>query len=55
VIEYVDHLHEHFLSPVRMKNGRYMPPVDPGYSATMKEASLRDYDFGSGSVWQAAS
>ena len=51
VIEYVDHLHEHFVSPVRMRNGRYMPPGDAGYSATMKEASLRDYDFESGRIW----
>ena len=52
VIEYVDHLHEHFVSPVRMKNGRYLPPGDAGYSATMKEASLEDYDFNSGSIWR---
>jgi L-fuconate dehydratase len=53
VIEYVDHLHEHFESPVRMKGGRYMPPTDPGY-ATMKETSLTDYDFHSGKVWKSA-
>ena len=30
VLEYVDHLHEHFLDPVTIRNGHYMPPVKPG-------------------------
>ncbi|HEY8750736.1 MAG TPA: L-fuconate dehydratase [Tepidisphaeraceae bacterium] len=52
VIEYVDHLHEHFVDPVRMKKGRYMPPESPGYSATMRAESLTDYDFNRGSKWR---
>ena len=52
VIEYVNQLHEHFISPVRIQNGRYLPPTDLGYSATMKEASLNDYDFNSGRIWK---
>ena len=36
VIEYVDHLHEHFETPVTMRNGHYLPPEAPGYSGTMK-------------------
>jgi L-fuconate dehydratase len=52
LIEYVDHLHEHFLAPVVMRNGRYMPPTAPGYSATMRPESLDAYAFPSGSVWQ---
>ena len=44
LLEFVDHLHEHFVDPVRMKNGRYMPPVMPGYSITMKPASLDAHD-----------
>jgi len=36
IIEYVDHLHEHFLDPVVVKNGAYMPPKLPGYSIEMK-------------------
>jgi L-fuconate dehydratase len=43
MLEYVDHLHEHFLDPVRMKNGRYMPPSKPGYSIQMKPESLETY------------
>ena len=52
VIEYVDHLHEHFLEPVMIQNGCYMPPKDPGYSITMRPESLEDYAFPEGKVWQ---
>jgi L-fuconate dehydratase len=54
LIEYVDHLHEHFVDPVVMKGGRYMPPTAPGYSATMKAESLAAYAFPNGSVWAPA-
>jgi L-fuconate dehydratase len=53
ILEYVDHLHEHFLDPVRIKNGRYMPPERPGYSIEMYLESLRTYEFPSGSAWAA--
>ncbi|MEX0361796.1 MAG: L-fuconate dehydratase [Allomuricauda sp.] len=53
IIEYVDHLHEHFLDPVEIKDGCYMPPQLPGYSIEMKEDSLRDHEFPNGIVWQA--
>lgn len=52
VVEYVDHLHEHFFEPVVMKNGRYMPPQAPGYSIEMKPQSLDDHEFPNGSVWK---
>lgn len=45
VIEYSDHLHEHFEHPVIMKDGCYMPPTTPGYSATMKPGSLDQFEF----------
>lgn len=45
VIEYVDHLHEHFIHPCVIKNGAYMPPVSPGYSIEMYPASLEQYSF----------
>ena len=51
VIEYVDHLHEHFIDPVMMQNGRYMPPTRPGYSITMKQDSLQYYAFPDGEAW----
>jgi L-fuconate dehydratase len=53
VLEYVDHLHEHFLDPVTMKNGRYMPPSQPGYSITMYPASLDEYEFPHGAAWKS--
>ena len=52
IIEFVDHLHEHFLDPVVIKNGSYMPPMAPGYSITMKEKSRADYEFPSGKIWE---
>ena len=53
ILEYVDHLHEHFLDPVVIKNGRYMPPSNPGYSITMKAESLDEYEFPNGPAWKA--
>jgi len=53
IVEYVDHLHEHFVSPVVMKGDRYMPPCTPGYSIEMKPESLERYEFPSGEVWKA--
>jgi L-fuconate dehydratase len=52
VLEYVDHLHEHFTDPVRVVAGRYLAPAAPGFSATIRPESLRDYEFPDGSVWQ---
>ena len=52
MIEYVDHLHEHFLNPVNIRNGHYLPPEKPGYSIEMKKDTLKDYAFPGGTVWQ---
>jgi len=51
IVEYVDHLHEHFVDPVVIRNGRYVPPSAPGYSIEMKPESLRDYAFPDGAMW----
>ncbi|MFL6009681.1 MAG: L-fuconate dehydratase [Rubrobacteraceae bacterium] len=53
ILEYVDHLHEHFVDPVKIKDGRYVPPERPGYSIEMYPESLRDYEFPKGSAWAA--
>ncbi len=45
VIEYVDHLHEHFLDPCLIENAAYMPPTLPGFSIEMKSASISNYTF----------
>ena len=52
ITEYVDHLHEHFVYPVTMKDGRYLPPMDPGYSIEMKPESLDYYEFPDGEAWR---
>jgi L-fuconate dehydratase len=51
VVEYVDHLHEHFLDPVVIRNGRYLAPRAPGYSIAMHPESLVEYSFPNGSAW----
>jgi L-fuconate dehydratase len=51
VLEYVDHLHEHFVDPVTIRGGRYLPPTRPGYSITMKPESLREYTYPTGAGW----
>ncbi|MDE3059033.1 MAG: L-fuconate dehydratase [Bacteroidota bacterium] len=52
MIEYVDHLHEHFVDPVAIRNSAYMPPAAPGYSITMKPESLEKYSFPDGEAWK---
>ena len=51
IVEYVDHLHEHFVDPVVMRDGRYVAPTAPGYSIAIKPESLRDYEFPGGPAW----
>ncbi|MGH8247252.1 MAG: enolase C-terminal domain-like protein, partial [Gammaproteobacteria bacterium] len=53
ILEYVDHLHEHFVDPVVIRDARYMPPSAPGYSITMRLDSLDAYEFPDGPVWSA--
>jgi L-fuconate dehydratase len=53
IIEYVDHLHEHFLDPATISNGRYLPPIRPGYSIAMRPESLDMYEFPTGLAWAA--
>lgn len=45
VIEYVDHLHEHFLEPCDIRDAAYMPPKMPGFSIEMKPESIETYTF----------
>ena len=51
VIEYVDHLHEHFEDPVVIRRGRYLPPLQPGYSITISDASRSAFRFPDGPAW----
>jgi L-fuconate dehydratase len=52
VTEYVDHLHEHFVDPVHIRNAHYVLPTHPGYSAEMYPQTLKDYSFPDGKVWR---
>jgi L-fuconate dehydratase len=52
VCEFVDHLHEHFVDPCRVVNGRYLAPSRPGYSIEMRPASLAAFAFPDGPVWR---
>jgi L-fuconate dehydratase len=53
MLEYVDHLHEHFLDPVRMRGGRYVPPEQPGYSAAIRADSLDEFEYPGGAAWRS--
>jgi L-fuconate dehydratase len=54
VVEWVDHLHEHFRHPAVVEHGRYRVPRDAGYSIEMLPSSLEEYAFPSGAVWTVA-
>ncbi|KZT02985.1 enolase C-terminal domain-like protein [Laetiporus sulphureus 93-53] len=57
VLEFVDHLHEHFLYPCSInKNGRYNVPNNPkeGYSIEMRKSSIAEFEFPHGSYWVKA-
>tara|TARA_R110002072_G_scaffold5527_1_gene35292 strand:- start:13906 stop:14229 length:324 start_codon:yes stop_codon:yes gene_type:complete len=45
VLEYADHLHEHYEYPVQIRDGHYTAPTAPGFSVKMKEASVAEYLF----------
>lgn len=51
VIEYIDHLHEHFLDPAVIHDGHYVAPSLPGFSSQMLASTLEDYRFPDGRVW----
>ena len=50
-IEYVDHLHEHFVDPAVVASGRYLAPSAPGASAEMLRGSMEEHAFPDGPVW----
>jgi L-fuconate dehydratase len=54
VLEYVEHLHEHFLDPVVIRDGHYMAPQAPGWSIQMRPQSLREFSFPRGAAWAAS-
>ncbi len=53
VIEYVDHLHEHFEDPCEMNDGAYQVPRLPGFSVKMHESSLAKFEYPNGTEWHS--
>lgn len=54
IVEYVDHLHQHFVDPVVVRDGHYFPPTAAGFSISMKPESLDEYEFPNGAAWRQA-
>ena len=54
VIEWVDHLHEHFREPAIVRRGRYLSPLAPGYGVEMLPESLDEYEYPHGPAWAEA-
>jgi L-fuconate dehydratase len=52
VVEYVDHLHEHFVAPVEIRDAAYLVPETPGYSADIHAESRDRYRFPDGRAWR---
>ena len=55
VTEFVDHLHEHFVEPCVVRNGAYVLPTAPGYSAEMHSGSVEEFAFPNGGYWAGRS
>ena len=52
VIEFVDHLHEHFVTPVNIKQGRYLAPTVPGAGGEIFPESIEKFRFPDGDEWR---
>jgi L-fuconate dehydratase len=52
MIEYVDHLHEHFTDPVYVAGGRYRIPQSPGYGVRMRPESVAEFSYPGGAAWR---
>jgi len=52
IVEFVDHLHEHFVVPTDIQNGNYMAPLSPGAGAEINQSSIDEFKFPSGSYWK---
>jgi L-fuconate dehydratase len=54
MIEWIDHLHEHFETPAAVSGGRYVVPEAPGASTRMRPDSLAEYTYPDGAAWRAS-
>jgi len=53
VIEWIDHLHEQFVTPAVVVGGRYVTPTQPGASTELRPESIEEFSFPSGPAWAA--
>jgi L-fuconate dehydratase len=53
IVEFADHLHEHFVDPVRVERGHYWLPDAPGYSIEMHPESVAEFTFPGGGYWRS--
>lgn len=53
LLEYVDHLHEHFFHPAVVRNGHIVTPTAPGYSVQIKPSAVESYQYPDGSWWKS--
>jgi L-fuconate dehydratase len=54
MIEWIDHLHEHFVNPAIVTAGRYQAPTAPGFSTEIRPESVGEFSFPAGAAWRAA-
>jgi L-fuconate dehydratase len=54
MIEWIDHLHEHFVNPAVVTAGRYQAPAAPGFSTELRPESVAEFSFPAGAAWRAA-
>jgi L-fuconate dehydratase len=52
-IEWIDHLHEQFVTPARVRRGRYLAPSEPGASTELRPEALAEFSFPAGPAWAA--
>jgi L-fuconate dehydratase len=52
MIEWIDHLHEHFVNPATVSAGRYQAPTAPGFSTALKPESVAEFSFPTGAAWR---
>jgi L-fuconate dehydratase len=55
ITEFADHLHEHFVTPLEVRGGRYRLPSAAGLGVEFREQSIADFAFPEGRVWRERS
>jgi L-fuconate dehydratase len=53
MLEFADHLHEHFVDPISVHGARYVAPRASGFSIEMRPESLDAMEWPHGSEWSS--